>query len=288
MEQVAIIGGGPGGAALLKTLMDSPEVRIVGIADVNPNCPGIRLARQHGIFTTRDFRDLLKVPGKKIIFDATGSAAVAEQLAAAASETTIVVVPEVAKLIWEMVDAREQINSQLVAESDGLLTFIEQGLAHIETLHSEHGQALQAVAQDIDTLSELAAQSQSLVQETEQVVGIIGNVATQTRILGINASIESARAGELGRGFAVVAEAIHKLSASTINSVGSVEEAMEKIQGVLMSIATSVQKVVTEIKEIEAKQALLAQELHAALEEMARSAERLAAMAGNDQKNKQP
>ncbi|NLM42206.1 MAG: hypothetical protein GX199_07865 [Firmicutes bacterium] len=288
MEHVAIIGAGPGGAALLKTLLNSPDVSIIGIADLDLQSPGMRLARQHGVFATRDFNELLNKPGKKIIFDATGSPAVAAKLADVASESTIVVVPEVAKLIWEMVDAREEINRQLVEESDGLLSFIEQGLAHIETLHTEHGKALQEAAKDVRSLAELTAQSQTLIKDTEQVMAIIGNVATQTRILGINASIESARAGELGRGFAVVADAIHKLSASTISSVDSVEDAMEKIRDVLESISSSVQQVVEEIQEIEARQARLAQELHAALEEMARSAERLAVMAGSELKHKQP
>lgn len=287
MEQVAIIGAGPGGAALLKTLLDSPEVRILGIADLDQQSPGIRLARQHGICTTRDFRDLLRKPGKKIIFDATGSSAVAAELAAAASETTIVVVPEVARLIWQMVDARETVNHQLATESDALLAFIEQGLSHIETLNVEHGNTLKEVGDEIRALSELAEESEALVQETEQVMGIIGNVATQTRILGINASIEAARAGELGRGFAVVADAIHKLSASTLNSVDSVDTAMEKIRAVLSSMSSSVHQVVLHIKGLEAKQAELAQELHSALEEMALSAERLASMAGH-QKSKQP
>lgn len=287
MEQVAIIGAGPGGAALLKTLLDSPEVRILGIADLDQQSPGIRLARQHGICTTRDFRDLLRKPGKKIIFDATGSSEVAAELAAAASETTIVVVPEVARLIWQMVDARETVNHQLATESDALLAFIEQGLSHIETLNVEHGNTLKEVGDDIRALSELAEESEALVQETEQVMGIIGNVATQTRILGINASIEAARAGELGRGFAVVADAIHKLSASTLNSVDSVDTAMEKIRAVLSSMSSSVHQVVLDIKGLEAKQAELAQELHSALEEMALSAERLASMAGH-QKSKQP
>ncbi|MGB4249723.1 MAG: methyl-accepting chemotaxis protein, partial [Limnochordia bacterium] len=189
--------------------------------------------------------------------------------------------------IWQMVNARETVNHQLATESDALLAFIEQGLSHIETLNVEHGNTLKEVGDEIRALSELAEESEALVQETEQVMGITGNVATQTRILGINASIEAARAGELGRGFAVVADAIHKLSASTLNSVDSVDTAMEKIRAVLSSMSSSVHQVVLDIKGLEAKQAELAQELHSALEEMALSAERLASMAGH-QKSKQP
>lgn len=70
----------------------------------------------------------------------------------------------------------------------------------------------------------------------------------------------------------------------TINSVSSVDAAMEKMRGVLESMASSVHKVVQEVQEVEAQQGQLAQELHTALEEMVRSAERLAELAGEKQK----
>lgn len=282
MEQLGIIGAGPGGADLLRTFLDVEGVRIIGIADLDPSSPGMLLAKQHHIFTTSDFRDLANRPGKKILFDATGHPKVAEQLMSIADETTIIVSPEVAKLIWEMVDRKEEINQQLIHESDVLLNFIEGGLKHIDTLNSEHGKALEHAVNDIKALSQLTSESQALVKETAQIMGIIKNVADQTRILGINASIESARAGEHGRGFGVVADSIHQLSASTLKSVNSVSETMENVHKVLESISSSVSKVVADVEKIEDNQIHLTQELHTSLEEMVRSAEKLANMAGHE------
>lgn len=283
MEQLAIIGAGPGGASLLKTFLDVPGVKILGISDLDPHSPGMKLAKQFGIYTTRSFHDLLSKPGKKMVFDATGSSAVAQELAAAASPTTVVVDTELAKLIWEIVEAKEAVNRQLITESDSLLSFIEQGLAHIDTLNTEHGQALKQVISEIRDLSELTARSRALIQETEQIMAIVKNVATQTRILGINASIESARAGELGRGFEVVADSIHKLSASTLDSVNSVSGTMEHVRDALENISGSVRKVVQDVQDMEAKQAQLTKELRGALQEMVASAEKLAEMAGHVQ-----
>lgn len=59
---------------------------------------------------------------------------------------------------------------------------------------------------------------------------IIGGIAKQTNMLGINAAIESARLGEAGRGFAVVAEEIGKLAKRSQDSVASINETTAHVQ----------------------------------------------------------
>lgn len=59
---------------------------------------------------------------------------------------------------------------------------------------------------------------------------IIGGIAKQTNMLGINAAIESARLGEAGRGFAVVAEEIGKLAKRSQDSVASINETTVQVQ----------------------------------------------------------
>src|SRR6266498_5925097 len=80
LTNVAIIGAGSGGSALLTILAPDPLVRIVGVAEINPKAPGLRLARRYGIPVMRNFRDLLSSEEVDLIIDVTGNVGVENAL----------------------------------------------------------------------------------------------------------------------------------------------------------------------------------------------------------------
>ncbi|KLU39669.1 MAG: hypothetical protein AA931_06600 [Peptococcaceae bacterium 1109] len=275
MNQVGIVGGGKGGASLLSCMLQTPGIKVLGIADTNLGSPGIQLAKAHGIFTTTDFRDLLALPGKKTIIDATGVPEVARALKEMDGDNLQVVSPEVAELLWTIIEDRESTNRVLMQESSSLLSFIQTGIVQLEEMNDESEAALGAAAHRIQSLAELTANSHELLQHTEAIIKIVRNVADKSRILGINAAIESARAGEQGRGFGVVADAIHELAAHSVESVQSVTGTIKEIYTTLASIREQVEIALQDIHRLEEKQSALTQELHAAFEEMGTSAENL-------------
>lgn len=65
--------------------------------------------------------------------------------------------------------------------------------------------------------------------EIEDFVAIIHNIAKQTNLLSLNASIEAARTGEKGRGFAVVAEEIRKLADESMQAGKHIKEVVDNI-----------------------------------------------------------
>lgn len=73
-------------------------------------------------------------------------------------------------------------------------------------------------------------------QEIEELTNVIKNVAKQTNILSINASIEAARAKEAGRGFAVVAEEIKKLSSETNSASSKISERIVNLSNQVLEV----------------------------------------------------
>lgn len=88
----------------------------------------------------------------------------------------------------------------------------------------ENNKYTNAVGESIQQLAAMA-------DEIRNIVGVINNIANQTNLLSLNASIEAARAGDAGRGFAVVAEEIRKLAEQSGSSAGKIEDLVKSING---------------------------------------------------------
>lgn len=65
--------------------------------------------------------------------------------------------------------------------------------------------------------------------EIANIAEVIRNIATNTNLLSLNASIESARAGEQGKGFAVVAEQIRALAEQSQKAAGNISDLIKTV-----------------------------------------------------------
>lgn len=78
-------------------------------------------------------------------------------------------------------------------------------------------------------------------QEIGAITKLISRISHQTNMLALNASIESARAGELGRGFGIIAHQIRKLSEETKGAANKINELIETIQQEVMITVSSME-----------------------------------------------
>ena len=113
ITNVAIIGAGAGGTALLTVLAPDPLVRIVGVAEIDPKAPGLRLAKRYGIPVTRNFRDLVNSEEVDLIIDVTGNATVESALRELDRAGVAVIRGTSAKFMWQLIEARVRANAEM-------------------------------------------------------------------------------------------------------------------------------------------------------------------------------
>jgi len=115
---------------------------------------------------------------------------------------------------------------------------------------SQSGQSdLQRVSSAMETINVSVQKLQQSIDEVGKasleitnITEIIGNIADQTALLSLNASIEAARAGAAGRGFSVVATEIGQLANTSADAVHNIE-------GLIGQINTLVGDTVKQTKE---------------------------------------
>lgn len=147
-------------------------------------------------------------------------------------------------------------------------TFV-QSFSEISKVIDNVASGIQGVAKNSnDILQEINATNEEM-KKTDEVIGFVQNVSKQTNLLGLNAAIESARAGEMGKGFSVVANEIRKLSNSSSESIG-------EINNVLTKLKTSIENVTSSIYENNSAfetQAASVEEINSSISELSNTAQ---------------
>ncbi|WP_188207830.1 methyl-accepting chemotaxis protein [Alkalibacillus aidingensis] len=85
----------------------------------------------------------------------------------------------------------------------------------------------------IDKVKSAVDQFTQFTSQIENAVELVNDIAEQTNLLALNATIEAARAGEHGKGFAVVADEVRKLAEQSTSATDNIGEMVYQIkQGV--------------------------------------------------------
>lgn len=124
------------------------------------------------------------------------------------------------------------------ASIDGLVTNVTAITTQIQDSSVRCGDASQLVDQaagyaaEADTkMEQLTAATQNIDRSSAQIVTItktIEDIAFQTGILALNASVEASHAGSAGKGFSVVAEEVRSLSAKSTEAAQNTSELIKR------------------------------------------------------------
>jgi len=114
-------------------------------------------------------------------------------------------------------------------------------------------------------------------QEIGNIVELINDIAEQTNILALNASIQASMAGEAGRGFAVVADEVQRLAERSTNATRQIEVLVNTIQSDTNEAVVSMERSTTDV----VGGALLAENAGAALDEIESVSNQIASLVQN-------
>lgn len=130
-------------------------------------------------------------------------------------------------------------------EKEKVVAIAEQFKTSVNQIDASVQEVISGTENLIKMLEEMNSMTSSVeadVNGAANIVSKIGQNASQSNILALNASIEAARSGEAGRGFAVVADQMGKLAKDSGSSAA-------EIKGTLNGIVAHLGEMVSSIKE---------------------------------------
>ncbi|MBQ28152.1 MAG: hypothetical protein CMH81_08475 [Nitrospiraceae bacterium] len=194
LTNVAIIGCGNGGKALMEMFAGDALVRIVGIAEISPTAMGVPLAKKLGIPIRKNFRTILNSSDIDLVIDVSGNPTVEAALLNVNRPDMAIIGGPNAKYMWQLIDARirakQETEQQLNKYQHLARLYVKEAASAVSEertriacdIHDGLIQTLVGLNYKLDLCQALAE------QDSAQCLEVLTEIKTQLR-----SSIEEAR-----------------------------------------------------------------------------------------------
>ncbi|MBF0138164.1 MAG: methyl-accepting chemotaxis protein [Magnetococcales bacterium] len=152
----------------------------------------------------------------------------AAQLATSATEssTTIAEVGTTVEEVRHTAHLSNDKAQQLIEESNKLSHVAHSG----RTASAHASEGIKKINEEMEYIAESIIKLSEQTQNIGEIIGSVNDLADQSNLLSVNASIEAAKAGEVGKGFGVVAQEVKSLAEQSREATRQIKTILNDIQ----------------------------------------------------------
>lgn len=147
-------------------------------------------------------------------------------------------VNNISNLSKDMISSIGLVSDKAIVTS-GIAKEIKERATNVKNSALESKKIVSSIYNEKQAKILKAIENGKVVKEIKVMSNLIENIARQTKLLSLNASIEAARAGKQGKGFAVVADEIGKLAILSTDTVSDIKNMVNLVEEAFSFIAQS-------------------------------------------------
>jgi methyl-accepting chemotaxis protein len=171
---------------------------------------------------------------------ASDNSATAEQLSASMEETAATS-EQIYSSIEQIGSSSGDINAKASYGSELSDKLISRAL-ELKSSAAAATERTKKIYEEVKGSTETAIEQSKAVAKINYFTNAIKEIASQTSLLALNASIEAARAGDAGKGFSVVAGEIGSLADQSARTVGNITKIVEEVNEAVTNMTKSLKQ----------------------------------------------